>query len=520
MLAAPPSSVEHPPHRRDELSPEPPPPAKRRVTSRQFLADLARLGGMQFLLAVAGLLRYKVLALRLGSSGLGEFQQLVTAAGTATVVVSFGLAFALNRNIATARDTEHRQRLLATSNAIVWALTGVVYLSCFAALAFDPELVDRIGVKATPSVIATLAILLIGIPFEALKSNLVTFLMASLDVRGVTSRRSIAVLAATIVSIPMVWVFGAVGASIQSVLINLVLVAALGYRCIQLGFAPFRLRLDRESAGVLAAFGLAQLCAGFVQQFLDLVVRTNLITQYNASQNGFYQSALLLAGQVQTVVLSGVASYALASLGNERDRAHATASSNLLLRTVLPVGALAFAAIGILAKPLLVVLYSASFAGAVAFIPFVLATMFLEAVLWVIDAPLLAHRGVRIWLLLNVTYYSLRAVAAIALLPIIGPKGVAVGYFAAMCLHVSMHLFVFTRVLGLTIDRSHFRQLVLGLALILGTAWPASGTSAVLFRYLVAASVYLAYFGYVVHRTIGISGARSLVRRLRPESVS
>jgi len=114
----------------------------------------------------------------------------------------------------------------------------------------------------------------------------------------------------------------------------------------------------------------------------------------------------------------------------------------------------------------------------------------------------------------------LRAVAAIALLPIIGPKGVAVGYFAAMCLHVSMHLFVFTRVLGLTIDRSHFRQLVLGLALILGTAWPASGTSAVLFRYLVAASVYLAYFGYVVHRTIGISGARSLVRRLRPESVS
>ena len=81
---------------------------------------------MQFLLAVAGLLRYKVLALRLGSSGLGEFQQLVTAAGTATVIVSFGLAFALNRNIATARDAEHRQRLLATSNAIVWALTGVL----------------------------------------------------------------------------------------------------------------------------------------------------------------------------------------------------------------------------------------------------------------------------------------------------------------------------------------------------------------------------------------------------------
>ena len=520
MLAAPPSSIEQSSQGHDDLAPQSPPPQKRRITSRQFLADLARLGGMQLSLAIAGLLRYKVLALRLGSSGLGEFQQLVTAAGTATVVVSFGLAFALNRNIATARDEEHRQRLLWTSNAIVWSVTAVVYLSCFAALAFDPRLVDRIGVKATPSVIATLVILLIGIPFEALKSNLVTFLMASLDVRGVTSRRSIAVLIATVVSIPLVWAFGPVGASIQSVLINLVLVAALGHRCMQLGFAPFRPRFDRQSATVLAAFGVAQLCAGFVQQFLDLVVRTNLITQYDASQNGFYQSALLLAGQVQTIVLSGVASYALASLGNEKDRAHATASSNLLLRTVVPVGALAFAGIGILAKPLLVLLYSSSFTGAVAFIPFVLATMFLEAILWVIDAPLLAHRGVRIWLLLNVTYYSLRAVTAIALLPIVGPKGVAVGYFAAMCLHVSMHLFVFTRVLRLTIDRSHFWQLALGLALILGTAWPASGASPVVLRYAVAMGVYLAYFMYVVHRTIGISGARSLVQRLRPESAT
>ena len=72
------------------------------MTATQFLADLARLGGMQVALAVAGLVRYKVLALRLGTGGLGEFQQLVTAVGTAMVLVAFGLAFALNRNVATA----------------------------------------------------------------------------------------------------------------------------------------------------------------------------------------------------------------------------------------------------------------------------------------------------------------------------------------------------------------------------------------------------------------------------------
>jgi len=518
MLASPPSPVERLPSKRDDRPLESQVSPKRRVTAGQFLADLARLGGMQFALALAGLLRYKVLALRLGAGGMGEFQQLVTTAGTATVLVSFGLAFALNRNIATARDADHRQRLLATSNAIVWSLTGIVMLAYLGALLYDPRIVGRVGVSATPAVVTTLVILLVGIPFEALKSNLVTFLMASLDVRGVTSRRSIAVLGATVVSIPLVWVFGPVGAALQWVAINVVLVAALGYRCAQLGYAPFQLRFDRNSATVLAAFGVAQLCVGFSQQFLDLVVRTHLITEYGASENGFYQSALLLAGQIQTIVLSGVGSYALASIGTETDRAHATASSNLLLRAVLPVGALAFTAIGILAKPLLVVLYAAPFAGAVRFVPFVLATMFLEAILWVIDAPLLALRGVRIWLLLNVTYFSLRAAAALALLPIIGPTGVVIGYFAAMCLHVSLHGYVFIRVLGLDIEPTHFRELVLGLGLILGTSWLASGASPTWVRYVVASVIYVAYFGYVVHRHVGISGARQFVRRLLPES--
>src|SRR5262249_48751239 len=154
--------------------------------------------------------------------------------------------------------------------------------------------------------------------------------------------------------------------------INVVLVIALGYRGIQLGYSPFQVRVDRDSTKVLLAFGVAQLCTGFTQQFLDLIVRTKLITQFGAAQNGYYQSALLMAGQIQAIVLNGVGSYALASLGHEADRAQANASSHLLLRATLPVATLAFGAVGIFVRPLLVLLYSASFAAAVSFVPFVL----------------------------------------------------------------------------------------------------------------------------------------------------
>lgn len=517
MLASPASPVKHPQPERDERQPAAHASVNRRITTAQFLADLARLGGMQFVLAVAGVLRYKVLALRLSASGLGEFQQLVTASATATVLVSFGLAFALNRNIATARDAAHRQRLLATSNSIVWSLTAAVLASCLIVLAVRPSMVvDRIGLQTTPAAITALTILVIGIPFEALKSNLVTFLMASLDVRGVTNRRSIAVLIATVASIPLVWAFGPVGAALQSVGINVVIVVALGYRCVQLGYSPFALRVDRESAVVLASFGVAALVSGFAQQFLDLVVRTRLITGYGADKNGLYQSALLMAGQVQTVVLSGVGSYALASLGSERDPKHAAASSNLLLRAVLPVGALAFATIGILAKPFLILLYAAPFAAAISFVPLVLAAMYLEAVTWVIDAPVLALRGVRIWLILNVTLFSLRAAVALVLLPVIGPTAVVVGYFAGMCVHVMLHTFVFTRVLGLTIDRARYGDLAVGLAVLFATAYPASVGSWP--YYAVAVAVFVAYLGYVVQRNIGIGRAGTMLRRVLPKS--
>src|SRR4029453_18342298 len=88
---------------------------------------------MQFVLAVAGIVRYKVLAVRLGADGFGEFQQLVGATGPVTVLLSFGLGVGLNRNIAAAPGHDERQTLLASANFIVWAL-GAAGWAVFAGL--------------------------------------------------------------------------------------------------------------------------------------------------------------------------------------------------------------------------------------------------------------------------------------------------------------------------------------------------------------------------------------------------
>ena len=115
------------------------------------------------------------------------------------------------------------------------------------------------------------------------------------------------------------------------------------------------------------------------------------------------------------------------------------------------------------------------------------------------------------WLGLNLTHFALRALGAVALLPIVGPTGVVVGYFAAMCVHVALHGYVFVRVLGLEIHREHYGQLAIGLLLILATAWLGASVPPAWSRYALGISLYLAYAVYVVHRYVGAGRARRVL---------
>jgi len=485
---------------------------------KKLLLDLIRLAGMQFVLAVAGIVRYKLLAVRLGADGLGEVQQIVVATGTITTLVSFGLAVGLNRNVAACPGREERQTLLASANFVVWALGIGAWIVFAAVLIARPEAIGHLGVPTEAYVRWAAGLLLLFIPLEAMKNNVIAFLLGALDVGGMTAGRSIAVLLATAVAIPLVWAFGLVGAALQLGCITLFLLMVLGRRCTQLGFAPFRVRWNRPAAVTLAVFGAASLVAAFAQQVGDLVVRTQLVRQFGLAENGYYQAALLLAGQVQTIVLGGVSSYALASLSQSADRESIVKTTNLLLRGVMPIAILALSAVGLLALPLLIILYAPSFAAATRFLPLLLGAFVIEAFVWVIGAPLLAVRRIRLWLVLDLIYFTLRAGAGIALLPVLGPQAVVAGYFLGICAHFALHAYAYFRILGYEIDPQHVVQLTIGLPLVMSIAWVGCAPSSTWIHYAVAATAWLTYLAFVGHRYVGADRARELLHRLRPQA--
>jgi O-antigen/teichoic acid export membrane protein len=484
---------------------------------KSLLANLVRLSGMQFVLAVAGIARFKALALELGANGFGEFQQIALAVGTVATVCSFGLSVGLNRNIAATEDPKARQHLLANANGMVWSLSLFSVAGLTLLLWLSPTSLSGIGVHARPVVVATFGILLLWVPLEASKNNLIAFLLGALDVKGMTTARSLAVFVGTAVSIPLVWRFGIVGAALQLVFITTVLLGVLARRCQQLGYQPFARNLSRTTVYLLATFGAAALASNFAKEASDVWVRAALIKHFGAAANGYYQAAISLADQAQAILVGAISSYALAKLSQQPDRDSTGATVDLLLTALVPITTLAFGLMGLLCLPLLVVLYSSEFARAAPFFPLLLASFLIRVFVWVIAAPLLSMGRIAIWLGLDLTLWTVRYIASLLLLQRFGPQALVAGFMVGMCVHFALNMYVYIRVLRLPIDMSHVRGLAIGIAVVLTTTWLGShaevGTWS---RLAIGGAVWLTYLAATLHTRVGFAQLRKFLQRNRP----
>lgn len=405
---------------------------------RNVLVNLIQLGGMQIVIALTAIVRNKVLAIRLGAGGYGEFSQIALVALSVSVVVAFGLSLSLNRNAAAAPDQAARQRLLSQANGVNLALTAAFLAVALPLLLLHPGVVAGVGLEPTRSVVAALVLLFVFIPLDAAVKHRVAFLTAILDIAGMTSGRSLALAIGTAVTLPLVWFFGLVGAAIQLTLLTATILLFLDRRCRRIGYRPWGVLFDGKLIRFLAGFGLASLTAGFAQQFTDLLVRSTLIRTVDAAQNGIYQSALSITYQVRAIVLGSVGSYSIATLSQDASREKVIETANRLLSVVLPIATVALSLLGLLSGPAILILYSHEFLPAQAVLPFLLAADFVQVVIWVVGAPLLAMNRVGAWLGLELLFTGVRTTAALLLIPRIGVTGVALGYTVATLVHLVM----------------------------------------------------------------------------------
>src|SRR5690606_38520044 len=120
-------------------------------------------------------------------------------------------------------------------------LAGVTAL----AVLLWPEALGLLGLEAEPRIITGLLVMLAVIPLDAAVQHRIGFLIGIEDIKGMTAGRSTALILGTLISIPLVWFFGLLGAAIQLVAQTLLIVVLLDRRCRTLGYRPWGVLFDR-----------------------------------------------------------------------------------------------------------------------------------------------------------------------------------------------------------------------------------------------------------------------------------
>lgn len=471
---------------------------------RAIVGNLLRLGGMQLVIAGTAVARNKVLAVRLGSEGLGEFMQLALIVLTAAVVVTFGFGMSLNRNTAAAADDAARQRLLAQANGINLLLSALAVAALATMLLLRPELVGVVGLEPTAAVLGSLAVLALFVPVEAAVQHRVAFLTGAMDIKGMTSGRSAALLVGTLATVPIVWSFGLVGAALQYLVLQTTILVALDRRCRRLGYRPWALAWHAPTLRRLARFGVASLVASFAYQVSDLVVRSALVRAVGLAENGVFQAALSITYQVRAIVLGSVGSFAIAALARDASKERVEETVDRLLATVVPIGGVAFATLGLLSGPVVLVLYAIDFLPAQAVIPYLLVADFLQIATWVLNAPLLALDRVRTWLALELSFAVVRGVAGWVLLGTLGGMGVAIGYAAGALVQLLATAIVFRAVLGFAVAPVRVALFAVAVAVVATASFVGAGVTFDLATYAVGGLGLLAFALLGAHAAIGL----------------
>ena len=430
---------------------------------KAILVAMTQLGGLQVILALTGLIRNKVAALYLKTAGMGEWSQIQGVATTVFIFVQFGMIVSLSRSTAAAKTEGDRQRQLSVANTLTTVLaflSMVVAAVVFVVTPSNGRLIGSLGIPARWELLLLLFVVVLA-PVEGLRNNFLSFLQGMLDIRGIATKRAIAVILATIAAVPFVIMFGITGACLQFGVASVLLTLLLGHRCYQLGYRPMQFRWERSSAASLATIGGATLLVTFVYSWLDVLIRSQLIRYAGLSEAGIYQAAFLLSSQVTQIAIGSIGVFSLASISRSTEPEVISGQLHVMYRVILPISALGLGLLGLLERPAIQLLFSAQFKSSSDFLPLLLVGNSLQAASWVTGAPLLGCARVRAWLTLQMIGASLRYLAVIAFLPRFGTQAIPLAFLLGQVFDMFASLALCSRMLKIATSRGDLARIAL-----------------------------------------------------------
>ena len=396
------------------------------------LARFTAITGISFVInMLLVLVRSKVLALMLEPEGVGILAQVNSLEALLSAFATAGIGYGITHIISRKLKDEDAERGISDTirTGIILALLGSAALAILLVIISKSLSSILLGSGVYGILFALLAL---ALPFKFLASVNNAGLQGLKAIAPLARVRILTAVLGILCVVPLVYYLGLSGA----------VVGITSWAAVASLTSWYYLRRERDAHGIISSgrfdsetsaaalrFSLANLIILLLNNLALITIRTQLIHQYGASANGYYQVVWAMSSQYLILVSISLWSYSFPHL---TELVGQSALFKLEMKRILRLGLLL---IGPMAYVIIVgrnfivkILYSSAFFPSIELIPIQVWGDLFRLVIWWFELPLMAQGKLR-WIVAievgrNVTHLLLSSI----LLPYLGIKGISISY--------------------------------------------------------------------------------------------
>jgi len=405
----------------------------------QILRSSVIFGGSQALTILIGLVRTKIIALLIGTAGIGIIGVLQSVVDVLRTGFSLGMDTAGVKEIAETESKGDKPRLDSTisrfnlwfrTTALLGLLTCIVLCFPISRWAFgDTGYAWHI---AALSASVFFAVLTVG------RSSVLQGLRKIPEMAKASVWGSLAGLVATI---PLFFIWGIKGIVPALIISNLISFLSIEYYYRKQKISKVKISAKDAFSSGLSTLGLGIyiVTAGLVGTAAMFIVRAFITRNIDVDAAGLFQSAWVITNVYLGLVLRSMGTDffpRLSALGSEKDKIKSLVNEQtyivLVIASPLIVGLLLFSGFA------LQLLYSSEFLSAASLLQWQLLGSFLKVLSWPVAFIMLAGNRGRMFLLTEIVFYAAYLLSSYLLYPSYGLDAAGIGYLIAYVIYLPM----------------------------------------------------------------------------------
>ena len=411
-------------------------------TIKQLIKATTLSGAFTVLNTVISFVKTKVMALLLGTEGVGFIGQLNSFFLLLSNATSLGNNVGVTRFVADFKAQGEDEKINRLIHSVRLVIGFFVLFCVILGIVFSRTL--SLWILNDEKYFLPIIITLIGLPFTVLYHFYRSLFTGLLEIRTYVLTGALTALAGLLLLLPLVYFFRLNGA-----VWHLALFAAAGlviahsfYRRIRSRRLPGLSRapvFDRAILSNILQFGAASLIATTSLYLANLIVRKIILDHLGWAQAGIYAAMLQMSNQCIQLVLESINTYCYPRLSGLQKSGEVVHELNEILRLTLTLITPLIVAFVLFKDLIIVVFLSREFLLASSLIGMQLLGDAFKAVGWSIGVSLLPMKKLKAFALIDVLWSALFVSLSMALAPRWGLKGILAAYLAGYAFHVGVN---------------------------------------------------------------------------------